>query len=153
MARIHPSPGYNLASETGVRGCQSCEHPNWSVRNPIVPIPVPTHFMSSVALDIFSLPREEWLGDIYDAIFLCVDRLSGWVIARPTRKLGLTAQRAAHLIMDNGLDYPQSLPATRDHNLWASGGARYVPDWESDKGIARLTARRSMAARKSQGKP
>ena len=60
--------------------------------------------MSSVALDVFSLPQVEWQGERFDALLLCVDRLSGWVLARPTTKLGLTAEKAARLMMDNGWD-------------------------------------------------
>ncbi len=58
--------------------------------------------MSSVALDFFSFPRVQWQGEMFDFLLMCVDRLSGWVIARPTRNVGLTAQKAAHLIIDNG---------------------------------------------------
>ena len=51
--------------------------------------------MASVSLDVFSVPE-------VDCILLCVDRLSGWVLAKPSTKLGLTAKKAAHLMMDGG---------------------------------------------------
>jgi hypothetical protein len=132
--------------------CQACEHPNWSVKTPIVPTPVPTHVMSSVALDIFSLPRVEWQGETFDSLLLCVDRLSGWVIARPTRKAGLTAQKAAHLNMDNGWE-TFGLPAI----ITSDQGPQFVVQWWRTmcarlgirQGYTRLTARRPMAARKS----
>jgi transposase InsO family protein len=94
------------------------------VRNFIVPTPVPTHIMSSVALDIFSLPRVDWQGESFDSLLLCVDRLSGWVIARPTRKAGLTAQRAAHLIMDNRWE-TFGLPAI----ITSDQGTQFVGQW------------------------
>ena len=33
---------------------------------------------------------------------VCIDRLSGWIIARPCKQLWLTAELAAHLIKHNG---------------------------------------------------
>ncbi len=83
--------------------CQACEPPNWNTRAPLSATPIPPH-MTSVALDIFSLPRVEWRGKVFDAMLLCVDRQSGWVLARPTTKLGLTAEKAAKLVMDDRWD-------------------------------------------------
>ena len=60
--------------------------------------------MTSVALDVFALPSVKWNGEEYGSLFVCIDRLSGWIIARPCRKLGFTAEKAAHMIMDNGWD-------------------------------------------------
>ena len=90
--------------------CQACEPPNWSMALPISFTPVPEHVMASVALDVFALPSVWWQGRAYDSLLLCVDRLSGWIIARPCTKLGLTAEQAAHLILTTGgslLGYPQ----------------------------------------------
>ena len=84
--------------------CQACDPPNWSKSLPISHTPVPGHVMTSVAMDVFDLPCVKWEGQTYDALLLCVDRLSGWIIGRPCRKLGLAAERAAHLIMDQGWD-------------------------------------------------
>ena len=61
--------------------CQACEPPTFAVREEIHMTPVPDRFMDSVCLDIFSMPTVEWLGQPYDAYLLCVDRLSGWMIA------------------------------------------------------------------------
>ena len=58
--------------------------------------------MSSVAIDIFSLPSVEWRGNNFDSLLVCVDRHSGWIVARPCTKVGLTAERAAHLMLDGG---------------------------------------------------
>ena len=82
--------------------CQACEHPNWSGNSPIDHTPIPPHIMSSVAIDIFSLPTVEWKGQSFDSLLVCVDRHSGWIIARPCTKVGLTAEKAAHLMLDGG---------------------------------------------------
>ena len=82
--------------------CQGCDPPNWSGDSPLEHTPIPPHIMSSVAIDIFSLPSVEWRGNNFDSLLVCVDRHSGWIIARPCTKVGLTAERAAHLMLDGG---------------------------------------------------
>ena len=82
--------------------CQACDPPNWSKSLPISHVPVPGQIMTSVALDVFDLPCVKWDGRTYDALLVCVDRLTRWIIARPCRKIGLTPVRAAHLILENG---------------------------------------------------
>ena len=104
--------------------CQACDHPNWNTRNAITPTPVPSHVMTSVALDVFSLPRVEWQGNTFDSLLLCVDRLSGWIIAKPTTKLGLTAEKAAHLVMENGWD-TFGIPAI----ITSDQGPQFVGQW------------------------
>ena len=44
----------------------------------------------------------EWQGEKYDCFLLCVDRHSGWTLARPSQKAGLTGDKAAHLLLDGG---------------------------------------------------
>ena len=82
--------------------CQACDPPNWNLNMPLDFTPVPQHIMSSVCLDVLSLPEVEWKGQKYDQILVCVDRLSGWIIARPCVKGKLTAENAAHLMLENG---------------------------------------------------
>ena len=82
--------------------CQACEPPNWQIKGPISPNPVPPHVFDSVCLDIFSMPPVVWQLQYFDCMVLCVDRLSSWIIARPTQKEGLTAEKTAHLILDHG---------------------------------------------------
>jgi hypothetical protein len=81
--------------------CQACEPPTFAVREEVHMTPVPDRFMASVCLDIFSMPPATWLGESFDCYLLCVDRLTGWMIARPTTKQGLTGEKAAHLLMDS----------------------------------------------------
>ena len=56
--------------------------------------------MVHVALDLFSIAPTTYQGKSYDSILVCVDRLSGWTIAVPCEKRGLTSKRAAQLILD-----------------------------------------------------
>ncbi len=76
-----------------IRGGQ--RRPNWNTWAPLVPTPIPRHIMTSVALYIFSLSRLEGRGKTFDSILVCVDSLTRSVIARPTTKLVLTAERAS----------------------------------------------------------
>ena len=78
--------------------------------------------MHSVCLDIFSMPN--WQGIDFDSILLCVDRLSGWITACPTQKLGLTAEKAAHLIMDRGWDF-FGIPTTVHSDM----GPQFIGQW------------------------
>ena len=57
--------------------------------------------MWSVCLDILSMPPVEWEGDEFDCFLMCVDRLTGWMVARPSQKQGLTGKKAVHLLLDN----------------------------------------------------
>lgn len=104
--------------------CQACEPPNWSTKLPITPTPVPNHVMTSVSLDVFALPSAVWQGEAYDSLLLCVDRLSGWIIARPCRKAGLTAERAAHLVMDGGWE-TFGIPSI----ITSDQGSQFVGQW------------------------
>ena len=78
--------------------CQACRGPT-SLRGPQFYNPVPPHIMDSVALDMFSMPKEKIDGVEYDQILLCVDRHSGWIVAVPCLAKGLTGAKAAKLIL------------------------------------------------------
>ena len=80
--------------------CQACAAPNWSTHGPIEMNWVPERCMSSVALDLFSLPRIEFGGMNYDSLLVCVDRQSGWIVAVPCEKTGLTGKKAAQLMLE-----------------------------------------------------
>lgn len=82
--------------------CQKCQVPNWALKQPVVMTPIPPRVFFSVSLDIFSMPEVEYEGQKYNCFVLCVDRHSGWMLARPTQKLGLTAEKAARLLIDFG---------------------------------------------------
>ena len=77
--------------------CQACQRPN--NRSAVIEsTPIPPLPMVSVAIDVFSLPQVEWEGNVFDAILLCVDRHSGWVVALPCAIKGLTGVKAAKML-------------------------------------------------------
>ncbi len=47
------------------------------------------------------MPAVEYHEVQFDCFLLMVDRLTGWIIARPSLKLGLTSEKAARLLLDN----------------------------------------------------
>ena len=51
--------------------------------------------MESVAIDIFAMPEVTLDGQIYNQFALCVDRLSGWMVAIPCSTPGWTADKIA----------------------------------------------------------
>ena len=88
------------------------------------PNPVPPRLFDSVCIDVFSMPPARWRGEDYDCMLLCVDRLSGWMLARPATKLGLTAERAAHLLLDHGWN-EIGIPSL----ITSDQGAQFVGQW------------------------
>ncbi len=64
--------------------------------------PIPPAPFLSVCVDIFSLTEVSWQNQSYDSLVLCVNRHSGWMIAQPTLKNGLTAEKCVHLLLDGG---------------------------------------------------
>ena len=85
---------------------------------------MPERLMASVSLDVFAMHSVAWHEKEYDCIFLCVDSLSGWTVAFPTTKLGLTAEFAAHLMLENGWG-PFGVP----HTITSDQGAQFVGEW------------------------
>ena len=108
----------------GCAVCQACDHPTWKAKGPIGCNPVPERLMASVCLDVFDLPEQQWKGEDYDALLLCVDRLSGWFVAYPTTKLGLTAEKAAHMMLEHGWE-PFGIPST----ITSDRGAQFIGQW------------------------
>ena len=110
-----------------VRACHICQASN-PPQNPKdgqrEPFPVPERLMHSVCLDVFAMPPTTWEDVEYDSILLCVDRLSGWIVACPTLKVGLTAEKAAHLILDKSWD-PFGIPTTVHSDM----GPQFVGQW------------------------
>ena len=82
--------------------CQACDSPNTPLARPLKMNPVIEGFWSSMCLDVFSMPPVEWGGAQFDAILLCVDRATSWIIAKPVLGEGFTGEKAANLLMDSG---------------------------------------------------
>ena len=119
--------------------CQACSQPYWEVAEPWVPTPIPPYLMSSVCLDIFWQGPAQFEGVEYDSFLLCVDRLSGWIMAKPCTKVGLTAEKAAHLMMDGGWDV-FGIPAI----ITSDQGPQFVGQWWRTM-CARLGIRQSFS--------
>ena len=108
----------------GCHVCQACQPPTWRAKGHMDSTPVIDQPMTSVCMDIFSMPTEKWQGQMYDAILLCVDRLTGWIIALPCLKLGLTAEKAAHMMLEkwwDGFGIPSIITCDR--------GQQFVGQW------------------------
>ena len=56
---------------------------------------VPPYLGHSVAIDLFRLPETVYEGKRYDSNIVCVDRLSGWIVAVPGLDKGLTGASVA----------------------------------------------------------
>jgi len=66
--------------------------------------PIPETVFAHICVDIFSMPSESYAGEWFDCMVVWVDRLSGWILARPTQKHGLTAEKTANLMIETGWD-------------------------------------------------
>jgi transposase InsO family protein len=75
--------------------CQACEHPHHPLHMPIEPTPVPPRLMDNVCIDVFVMPAVKVGSESFDCFVACVDRLSGWIVAFPATKLGLSADKVA----------------------------------------------------------
>lgn len=74
--------------------CQACQRP-LNLKRPLVHTPIPPKIMSSVAMDIFFMPLTTLRKKKYDALVVCVDRHSGWIVAVRCERKGLTGARVA----------------------------------------------------------
>ena len=79
---------------------QSTQPPHWPKNGQIEHFPIPERAMLSICLDVFSMPPTQWEEMEFDSILLAVDRLSGWIVAIPTLKVGLTAEKAMQLMWE-----------------------------------------------------
>ena len=80
--------------------CQACQKPV-DLKGILEPTPIPPAPMTSVALDLFDMPPVEHEGRELNTIVLSVDRHSGWVVAVPERKQGLTGAKVAKLMQEH----------------------------------------------------
>ena len=71
------------------------------MKAPIKSTAVPPATMASVCIDLFSLPKVDLEGQILDTLIVCVDRHSGWMVAIPEGKVGLTGAKVALAMMKN----------------------------------------------------
>ena len=105
--------------------CAQCDPPHRRRYGKIARFPVPMRIWDSISLDIFSMPEERVEGELFDAIIVCVDRNSGWIIAIPTRKLGLTAEKVARLLYQKWLDMGGGIPSI----ITSDRGPQFIGEW------------------------
>ena len=106
-------------------GCAQSEPPNWRKQGKITRFPIPAKIGDSICMDVFSMPEEYYEGEKYNAILLSVDRHSGWIIAIPTTKQGLTSEKAAKMMYYKWMDMGGGIPSI----ITCDGGAQYVGNW------------------------
>ena len=71
------------------------------------------------------MPEERHEGQKFDAMILCVDRHSGWIIAVPTLKVGLTAEKVAKIMLQKWTDLGGGIPST----ITSDQGPQFVGEW------------------------
>ena len=58
----------------------------------------------SVSMDVFDMPSDRFQGQRFDAMVVCVDRHTGWIIAIPAQRVGLTAEKVVGMMHQKGMD-------------------------------------------------
>ena len=72
--------------------CAPCNPANYSLAGHQKWTQIPDRPMESVSIDVFSIPELEVGKDTYDCVVIDVDHLTGYLVAVPARKRGLSAE-------------------------------------------------------------
>ena len=110
------------------KNCMTCaqtEPPSQQRKGKIGRFPIHPHVWDSICMDIVSMPVEYWEGERYDSFFVCVDRHTGWIVALPTLKAGLTSEKAARMIYNKWMDMGGGIPSVITSDL----GSQFVGGW------------------------
>ena len=92
---------------------------------PIGMSPIPPRVMRSVCLDVFAMPEATWEAKSYNGYLMCVDRHSGWMVAKPIDKLdGFTGRKAAMLLLESSWG-EIAIPSV----ITSDQGAEFVSQW------------------------
>ena len=86
------------------RTCQNCQQlrrQTGKKQDTLTHYPVPENIFSSICIDFTEMPAVKIEGVQYDYLMVIVCRLSGYTMAVPYRKKGLTAEKAAALFLQN----------------------------------------------------
>ena len=75
--------------------CQVSEPTRGPYKCHMEPTPIPPFIMDSVAVDLFAMPEVTHEGKKYDTMAVCVDRMSGWMVATPHQSKGITGEKVA----------------------------------------------------------
>ena len=105
--------------------CAQCDPPNRRRYGQINRFPIPMRIWDSVSMDVFSMPEAVYKGELFDAMLLCVDRHTGWIIAIPTQKTGLTSERAVDLLLQKWTDLGGGIPSV----ITSDQGSQFVGAW------------------------
>jgi len=103
--------------------CQITEASMGPYKAHVRPSPIPPALMSSVCVDLFAMPQVTVGGQKFDTIALCVDRLSGWIVAIPCLDRGLTSQKVATAMFEKWDIFGIPDVVTSDR------GAHFVGGW------------------------
>ena len=103
--------------------CEACARPR-SLRGPLGSTPIPPSLMCSVALDIFYMPTVKWEGEEYDMMCICIDRLSGWIVAIPGKIKGMTGAKIARKMLEYQWR-PFGIPSI----ISSDQGSHFVNEW------------------------
>ena len=93
------APPTSLAREI-VTHCPLCQSikPDRTGQNKTLDFyPIPGEIFASLAMDFVDLPKVKFEAEEFDYAMVIVCRLSGYLLAIPCLKKGLTAQKVAHL--------------------------------------------------------
>ena len=94
--------------------CQAVKKKSNAKQGTLDYVPIPDDIFSSLCMDFVQLPACKDLDDnIVDSVLVVVCRLSGYTLGIPCRKDGLTAQKMAHLYLQQCCGYLWS--TTWDH--------------------------------------
>ena len=108
--------------------CQACLAPNFSMSAEMEMTPIPPRAWFSVSLDIFFMPEVHWRGQMHNGYLMCVDRHTGWMVARPSDVRGareeFTGEKAAHLLLDGSWG-ELGVPSIITCDL----GAQFISQW------------------------
>ena len=98
--------------------CQSCKAPNRSSADTLEHFPIPSTPFSSLAMDFVELDSVKVDGQNFDSALIVVCRLSGYIIAIPTRKKGLDAAKLARIFLERCVFFmgiPREIFSDNDH--------------------------------------
>ena len=86
--------------------------------------PIPQEIFTSLCMDFVDLEKcKSPDGNLYDCAFVIVCRLSGYIVAIPCKKEGLTAKRLAELFLSNCVNFmglPNEIVSDNDHLISSS---------------------------------
>ena len=92
--------------------CAACNLANYSLAGDQQWTPIPDRPMEYVSMDIFSMPEVKVGKDTYDCLVIVVDHHSGYLVAVPSKKKGLTAKEVAEKMIKHWLtifDVPSTI--------------------------------------------